>query len=116
MIVNPVVYGGERKERNISFVLLADGNYGFPSSAVAGDYVVSTSGNISQVLSVRTASYDSTYVILDSIPTWPNIESIPPLAREKLENVPQTYAPPTSNPGYYAFVMPDEDVKIIALD
>ena len=110
MIVNPVMYGGEKL-----YHIEADLNAqitGFPASgnAKAGEYIVSTSGKVVGALALFTG--DKNYEILDSIMYVSSVDELPPLAREKLEDIPMVAAPPPSKAGYAFFVMPGEDVYV----
>lgn len=110
MIANPVVYGGE-KLYHIEADLNAQ-RTGFPASgnAKAGEYIVSTSGEVVGALALFTG--DKNYEILDSIMYVSSVDELPPLAREKIEGIPMGEVPPPSKIGYAFFVMPGEDVYV----
>lgn len=110
MIVNPVVYGGG-KTYHIEADQLAQ-QTGFPAngSAKAGEYVVSTSGNV--VGSVRLLAADKEYTIESSIQFVSDVDDLPPLARKKIEIVLKPAAQPPTDRGYAFFVMPEEDVYL----
>lgn len=110
MIVNPVVYGGE-KLYHIEADLNAQ-KTGFPAngSAKAGEYVVSTSGYVVGAVKLLTA--DKEYTIESSIERVADVDDLPPLVRKKLENVSAKAAPPPTGRGYVFFVMPEEDVYL----
>lgn len=110
MIVNPVMYGGG-KTYHIEADQFAQ-ETGFPAngSAKAGEYVVSTSGNI--IGAVRLLTADKKYTIESNIERVYDVDDLPPLVRKKLEIVSAKAAPSPSVNGYVFFVMPEEDVYI----
>lgn len=110
MIANPVVYGGG-KTYHIEADQLAQ-ETGFPAngSAKAGEYVVSTSGDV--IGAVRLLTADKKYTIESSIERVNYVNDLPPLARKKIENVSVRAVPPPKGSGYVFFVMPEEDVYL----
>lgn len=110
MIANPVVYGGG-KTYHIEADQFAQ-QTGFPAngSAKAGEYVVSTSGDV--VGAVRLLTADKKYTITSSIECVSDIYDLPPLVRKKIENVPAVAASPPASRGCAFFVMPEEDVYL----
>lgn len=110
MIANPVVYGSG-KTYHIEADQFAQ-ETGFPAngSAKAGEYVVSTSGNI--IGAVRLLTADKKYTIESNIERVSDVDDLPPLARKKIEIVSAGATPPPTARGYVFFVMPEEDVYI----
>lgn len=82
MINNPVVYGGG-KLYHIEADQLAQ-ETGFPAngSAKAGEYVVSTSGDV--VGGIRLLTADKEYTIDSGIELAYSVYDLPPLARKKI--------------------------------
>lgn len=113
MIANPVVYGGG-KTYHIEADQLAQ-ETGFPAngSAKAGEYVVSTSGDV--IGSVRLLTADKKYTIKSSIEHASDVNDLPPLVRKKIENVSVRAVRPPKGRGYVFFVMPEEDVYLETL-
>lgn len=108
MIFNPVVQSGSSA---VTYHVENDQyNTFYPTEARPGQYVFTTSGTIygSAWIYDETESYriaDARSVI--------RIESLPPKIQEALETIPSTLAPPMGGTGYYYFVMPEENVKIV---
>ena len=85
-------------------------NIFYPTEAKPGQYVFTTSGTILGTALI----YDETesYRITEAISVI-SIESLPPKIQEALETIPSTLAPPASREGYFYFVMPEENVKVV---
>ena len=71
---------------------------------------MSTSGEIIGAPALLTG--DKKHKILDSIMCVSSVNELPPLAREKVEDIPMVMALPDTMLGYAFFVMPEEDVYI----
>lgn len=111
MIQNPVVQSGSS---GVTYHVENDENNTFyPTEAKPGQYVFTTSGS---TYGNAAWIYDETesYRIAEAIRVT-SIESLPPKIQEALETIPSTLAPPAAGPGYYYFVMPEENVKVVTI-
>lgn len=84
----------------------------YPTEAKPGQYVFTTSGTIFGMAWI----YDETesYRIAEAT-SVSSIESLPPKIQEALATIPSVLAPPMGSEGYFYFVMPEENVKIVTL-
>lgn len=111
MIFNPVVAAGSF---DVTYHVENDQwNTFYPTEARPGQYVFTTSGTIRGTAWIydETESYRIAEVVNAS-----RIESLPPKIQEALETIPSTLAPPMSGEGYFYFVMPEENVKIVTVN
>ena len=108
MIQNPVVQSGSS---GVTYHV-ENGQYNifYPTEAKPGQYVFTTSGTIYG--SVWIFDETESYRIAEAI-SVDSIESLPPKIQEALETIPSTLAPPISHEGYFYFVMPEENVKVV---
>lgn len=85
-------------------------NIFYPTEAKPGQYVFTTSGTFFGTAWIfdETESYRIAKAIHVS-----SIESLPPKIQEALETIPSTLAPPMGSEGYFYFVMPEENVKVV---
>ena len=108
MIQNPVVQSGSS---GVTYHVENDQyNIFYPTEAKPGQYVFTTSGKIYGTAWIfdETESYRIARPI-----NAPRIELLPPKIQEALETIPSTLAPPVSIEGYFYFVMPEENVKVV---
>lgn len=114
MIQNPALQSGGRKYKvDDSELIEINPEFAFlPKEAEPGSFVTTYSGMVPGS-AIRVESKDGKYLFSEA--TWvKSINELPPKVQQIVQQAPQTYAPPITTSGYDFFIMPHEDVRLIA--